>query len=95
MRVPIPAIATRMMPNNAICIAPPRSPDDVGSRPHPGFGIALMHSLTSRSRSMKSLVTGGAGGGVVAEAFDSMVASGTKETIAHTRSRFSHATLPS
>lgn len=93
--MPIPAMATRMMPNNASCMAPPRSPDVVGSRPHPGLGIALMHSLTSRSRSMKSLVTGGAGGGVVATAFDPMAASGAMETTAHTRSRFSHVTLPS
>ena len=87
----MPSIRT---PNNAICIAPPRSPDDGGSRPHPGFGIALMHSLTSRSRSMKSLVTGGASGGVVAEAFDPAAASGVIAMTMHTRSRFSHVTLP-
>ena len=87
----MPSIRT---PNNAICIAPPRSPDDVGSRPQPGLGIALMHSLTSRSRSMKSLVTGGASGGVVAEAFDPAVASGVIAMTMHTRSRFSHVTLP-
>lgn len=94
MRVPIPAMATRMMPNSAICIAPPRSPDDVGSRPHPGLGIALMHSLTSRSRSMKSFVTGGAGGGVVADAFDATAPSGATDTIAHTRIRRTHVTHP-
>jgi len=81
-------------PNSAICIAPPRSPDDVGSRPQPGLGIALMHSLTSRSRSMKSLVTGGASGGVVAETFDPAAASGVTAKTVHTRSRFSHVTLP-
>ena len=43
---------------------------------------------------MKSFVTGGAGG-VVARALDPTTASGAMETTAHTRSRFSHVTLPS
>jgi len=92
----MPAMATRMMPNSASCIAPPRSPEDVGSRPHPGLGIALMHSLTSRSRSKKSFVTGGAGGGgVVAEALEPNPASGAIDTIAQNRSRLGRVTLPS
>ena len=64
MRVPIPAIAVINTPNTRSCCHPPRSPASTGSRPHPGFGSALMHSFTPRSRSRYTFSSIGAGGTV-------------------------------
>ena len=66
-RTPIAAIADINTPNTRNCCHPPRSPESTGSRPQPGFGIALMHSVTLRSRSRYTL-SSVASGGIVADA---------------------------
>lgn len=63
-RTPIPAIAVINTPNTNSCCHPPRSPESTGSRPHPGFGNALMHSVMLRSRSRYTFSSGTSGGTV-------------------------------
>jgi hypothetical protein len=52
-------IPPNMIANKRSCCHPPRSPELVGWRPQPGNGFELIQEVTSRSRSMKSLVSGG------------------------------------